>query len=240
MTPPVTDDTALFLDVDGTILDMARSPDAVVVPRDLQEALTRLRQKLSGALAFVSGRSLATLDALFAPMAAIGCHGVEVRGQDGAVLALSPPLSRTVRDIFNTLAQAHPGVLLEDKDYSLALHYRLAPEAKSALLAAMDAHKTLFAAEHIAILQGKAVIDARPLGIDKGVGVRALMRQAPFAGRKPLFGGDDTTDLDVFKILPELGGLGFSVGKRLPGAAFMFTKPLAVRQWLCGMAGVAS
>src|SRR3569833_2986454 len=109
MTPPVTDDTALFLDVDGTILDMARTPDAVVVPRDLQEALTRLHQKLSGALAFVSGRSLAALDALFAPMAAIGCHGAEVRGEDGAVMALSPPLSVVVCVVFFFLVLAFLG-----------------------------------------------------------------------------------------------------------------------------------
>jgi trehalose 6-phosphate phosphatase len=241
--PPVKENSALFLDIDGTILDMARTPDSVVVPAELKSSLRRLAQDLRGAIAFVSGRSLATIDQLFAPLKlpAIGCHGAQVRGQDGEVTALSGPLSDTVRELFRGLAQDHPGVLLEDKVYALALHYRLAPEAKPALEAAMEKHRALFAAERTVIQQGKAVIDARPLGIDKGVGVRALAKQKPFAGRKPLFGGDDTTDLDVFHILPELGGLGFSVGRKLPGVDYVFPNPQAVRQWLARLAqeGVA-
>ena len=156
-------------------------------------------------------------------MAAIGCrHGAEVWGADGKVQALSAPISDTIRNLFRTLAQSHPGVLLEDKIYGLALHYRLAPEARPALMAAMEKYQLLFAAEKISILHGKAVIDVRPLGIDKGVGLRALIGQAPFVGRKPVFGGDDTTDQDVFQILPELGGRGFSVGKAFDGADYMF------------------
>ena len=105
----------------------------------------------------------------------------------------------------------------------------------------MEKHRALFAAEKTVIQQGKSVIDARPLGVDKGVGVRTLAKQKPFAGRKPLFGGDDTTDLDVFHILPELGGHGFSVGRELPGVDYVFPNPQAVRQWLAQLAeeGVA-
>lgn len=238
MMPPVKENSALFLDIDGTILDMARRPDAVVVPADLKDSLVRLTEMLRGAVAFVSGRSLATIDNLFAPLtfAAIGCHGAEMRGSDGTVTALAGPLSDTVRGLFRKLADDHRGVLLEDKVYALALHYRLAPEAKPALDAALEKHAALFAAERISILHGKAVIDARPLGIDKGVGVRALFAQKPFRGRVPLFGGDDTTDLDVFHILPELGGRGFSVGKHFPGVDHVFPSPRAVRQWLARMA----
>jgi trehalose 6-phosphate phosphatase len=243
MMPPVKENSALFLDIDGTILDMARSPDAVVVPADLKASLKRLAKELRGAVAFVSGRSLATIDALFAPLkfAAVGCHGAEVRGSDGAVIALAGPLSATMRDLFCGLAKEHPGVLLEDKAYALALHYRLAPEARQALETAMEKHAALFAAEKISILYGKAVIDARPVGIDKGVGVRALFSQKPFRGRSLLFGGDDTTDLDVFHILAELGGRGFSVGKHFPGVDYVFPSPRAVRQWLARLAeqGVA-
>jgi trehalose 6-phosphate phosphatase len=243
MMPPVNENSALFLDIDGTLLDMARRPDAVVVPAHLKTSLKRLAKELRGAVAFVSGRSLATIDALFAPLkfAAIGCHGAQVRGSDGAVTALTGPLSASVRGLFQSLAEAHPGVLLEDKVYTLALHYRLAPEARSALDAAMTKHAALFAAERISILHGKAVIEARPRGVDKGVGVRTLFAQKPFRGRSLLFGGDDATDLDVFHILPDLGGHGFSVGKHFPGVDYVFPSPRAVRQWLARLAdqGVA-
>ena len=152
MTPPVNGNSALFLDIDGTLLDMARTPDAVVVPADLQTALVRLHDELDGALAFVSGRSLAGIDRLFAPLrtAAIGCHGAEVRGNGrqcpGAGRAHARPRARPVSPTWRT---SHPGVLLEDKIYALALHYRLAPEARPALEAAMEKHAALFAAEKI-------------------------------------------------------------------------------------------
>jgi trehalose 6-phosphate phosphatase len=238
MTPPVNGNTALFLDIDGTLLDLARTPDAVVVPADLRLALVKLHDELRGALAFVSGRPLIAIDRLFAPLrtAAIGCHGAEVRGHDGRVQALARPISNSLRALFAKLALAHPGVLLEEKVYGLALHYRLAPEAKGSLRAALHEHAALLAAEGVSLIEGKAVIEARPIGIDKGVGVRALMAQPPFAGRRVLFGGDDTTDLDVFHMLPEIGGAGFSVGKHFPGVDHIFASPRAVRHWLARLA----
>ena len=243
MIPSVTDNSALFLDIDGTILDLARTPGAVVVPPELPAALERLRDRLEGALALVSGRSLAMVDNLFLPFrpAAVGCHGAEVRGAQGLVTELGPPIPDTVRALFRELAGLFPGLLLEDKGHALALHYRQAPQAWPELEAIMERNQDLFRAEHVSILHGKAVIDARPVGVDKGAGVRALMAIAPFAGRIPLFGGDDTTDLDVFRILGELGGRGFSVGRRFPGVEYVFPTPRAVRQWLARMAaqGVA-
>jgi trehalose 6-phosphate phosphatase len=244
MTPPVNGNSALFLDIDGTLLDMACTPDAVVVPEELRAALTRLHHELQGALAFVSGRSLMAIDQLFAPLktAAIGCHGAEVRGMDGKVQALASPIPDSVRAIFQELAHRHPGVLLEDKIYALALHYRLAPDAYADLAAALEKQAGHIAAEGICLVEGKAVIDARTAGIDKGVGLRALLEQKPFRGRHALFGGDDTTDLDVFRMLPEIGGTGFSVGKHFPGVAHVFASPHAVRQWLTRLAdeGVAA
>jgi trehalose 6-phosphate phosphatase len=233
MMPPVSGNTALFLDIDGTLLDLARTPDRVKVPRELLHALERLAHQLSGALAFVSGRSLESVDELFAPFrpAAIGAHGGEIRGADGLV-SRKPPLPDSVREIFAGLAQNIPGLLLEDKKCALALHYRLAPEAQPVLITAMQKHAPLFEAEKVHILHGKAVIEARPQGVDKGTAVTALARQKPFAGRAILFGGDDATDLDVLRILPRLGGYGFSVGKRLAGADYVFDSPRAVRQWL--------
>jgi trehalose 6-phosphate phosphatase len=244
MTPPVNGQSALFLDIDGTLLDLAHRPDAVVVPQDLQRALVLLHAELDGALAFVSGRSLIAIDRLFGPLrtAAIGCHGAEVRSADGRVRALCGPMANTVRSLFHDLAQRHPGVVLEDKLFTLALHYRLAPEAKPDLAAALEAHADLLADESIVLMEGKSVIEARAAGIDKGVGLRALISEKPFAGRGALFGGDDTTDLDVFRILPEIGGMGFSVGRRFPGVDHVFASPRAVRQWLTRLAeeGVAA
>ena len=237
MMPPVNANTALFLDIDGTLLDLARTPDRVKVPRDLLRALERLTHRLSGALAFVSGRSLESIDRLFAPFrpAAIGAHGGEIRGIDGSV-ARSQPLSEKVVEIFTGLAENIPGLLLEDKRCALALHYRLAPEAQPVLSAAMEKHARLFESERVQILHGKAVIEARWVGVDKGSAVAILAKQKPFAGRVILFGGDDVTDLDVFRMLPKLGGRGFSVGSRFPGAEHVFESPRAVRQWLTRMA----
>jgi trehalose 6-phosphate phosphatase len=233
MMPPVSANTALFLDIDGTLLDLARTPDRVKVPNELLRALERLSRELHGALAFVSGRSLESIDRLFMPFrpAAIGTHGGEIRGADGQV-SRTAPLSDAVREVFTGLAGNIPGLLLEDKKCALALHYRLAPESLPVLQAAMDKHARLFDSEKVHILHGKAVFEARPIGVDKGTAVARLARQKPFAGRTVLFGGDDTTDLDVFRILPGLGGRGFSVGRRFPGAEHVFETPRAVRQWL--------
>lgn len=240
MMPAVTANTALFLDIDGTLLDLARTPDKVKVPRELLRTLEKLTHHLSGALAFVSGRSLESIDTLFAPFrpAAIGTHGGEIRSADGSI-ARSQPLSEKVAEVFTGLAENIPGLLLEDKRSALALHYRLAPEARPVLLSAMEKHARLFESEKVHILHGKAVIEARPLGIDKGTAVALLSKQQPFAGRSILFGGDDTTDLDVFRILPQLGGSGFSVGQQFPGADHVFESPLAVRRWLTEVASEA-
>lgn len=237
MMPPVSENTALFLDIDGTLLDLARTPERVKVPRELLRSLERVTQRLSGAVAFVSGRSLESIDKIFAPFkpAAIGAHGGEIRSFGGEV-ARCQPLSEKVVEVFSGLAQNIPGLLLENKRSALALHYRLAPEARPVLTSAMEKHMRLFESENVHILHGKAVIEARPLGVDKGTAVTTLAKEHPFAGRAILFGGDDTTDLDVFRILPRLGGHGFSVGQHFPGADHVFDTPRSVRQWLVRVA----
>ena len=167
--PPVSGNTALLLDIDGTLLDLARTPDRVKVPAELLRSLEKLSHQLHGAVAFVSGRSLESIDTLFAPFqpAAIGAHGGEIRGVDGEVTRIAP-LPDSIREIFAGLAEHIPGLLLEDKKSALALHYRLAPEAEPVLKSAMEKHAALFAAEKVNILHGKAVIQVRPHGIDKG------------------------------------------------------------------------
>jgi len=237
MMPPIGGNTALLLDIDGTLLDLARTPDLVRVPGDLVRALEKLAHQLSGALAFVSGRSLDNIDRLFAPLrpAAVGAHGGATRGAAGRGTR-APPLPEALPPRSPAPGPPLPGLLLEDKGSAVALHYRLAPEALPVLLSAMDKHARLFESEKVNVIHGKAVFEARHGGVDKGTAVASLLRQPPFAGRRVLFGGDDTTDLDVFRILPHLGGRGFSVGKRFPGVEHVFESPHGVRQWLCRVA----
>src|SRR5262245_22652512 len=225
---------ALLLDIDGTIVDIAPTPTSVRVAPTLKGALTRLVGLTGGALALVSGRSLADIDRLFAPMrfAAIGGHGAEFRPSHGEKaeardpLGLEPELRRKLREI------AGGGVVAEDKGYSVALHYRLAPER--AALVADAVGKVCAESPHapIEILPGKAVIEVKHSGFSKATGVRELMTHRPFKGRRPIFVGDDTTDETVFAILPELDGLGFSVGRQVAGTAGCFEAPANVRAWL--------
>jgi trehalose 6-phosphate phosphatase len=137
-----------------------------------------------------------------------------MRGADGTV-SRTPALPEPVREVFKELAGNIPGLLLEDKSCALALHYRLAPEARSVLTSAMENHARLFENENVQILHGKAVIEARRAGVDKGAAVATLAKQKPFAGRAIL-----------------LGGQGFSVGRHFPGAEYVFDSPRAVREWL--------
>jgi trehalose 6-phosphate phosphatase len=225
---------ALLLDIDGTIVDIAPTPTSVRVTPALRAVLSRLVVLTGGALALVSGRSLADIDRLFAPLrlAAIGGHGAEFRpSHDDEAdirdpLGLEPELRQKLR------ALAGSGVVAEDKGYSVALHYRLAPERE---MPVRDAVNKICADPWdapIEILPGKAVIEIKHAGFSKATGVRELMTHAPFAGRRPIFIGDDTTDETVFAILPELDGIGFSVGRQIAGAAGCFDAPANVRAWL--------
>jgi trehalose 6-phosphate phosphatase len=225
---------ALLLDIDGTIVDIAPTPTAVRVAPSLKGALARLVGLTGGALALVSGRALADIDRLFAPLrlAAIGGHGAEFRPAHGEKaeardpLGLAPELRRRLRAI------AGAGVVAEDKGFSVALHYRLAPERESIVRDAVNAICAEPRDAPIEILPGKSVIEVKHAGFSKASGVRELMTHAPFAGRRPVFIGDDTTDETVFAILPELDGIGFSVGRQVAGVAGCFETPASVRAWL--------
>ena len=237
MSPPITSRTALLLDIDGTILDFASTPEGVVVPDELREALAAVKTHLGGALAFVSGRSLASIDRLFGDLraAAIGAHGGEIRFSDGRILR-SPALPDFVKNLFFSLNGRFPGLLIEDKDCAVALHYRHNPEALPAIELSLHEHATELRAAKIAILRGSRVLEARYADTDKGTAVLRLMKTPPFSGRDVIFGGDDTTDMDVFRILPALDGYGFSVGRRYEGTNHLFDGPAQVRAWLYSVA----
>jgi trehalose 6-phosphate phosphatase len=231
--------SAILLDVDGTLLDIAPTPLDVRVPERLKNALSTLRERSGGAIAFVSGRPLAELDRLFAPLriAVVGGHGAEIRfnGTD-APTKIATGIGADLRGQFEALTSKLAGVLLEDKGYSIALHYRLAPQHADVLREGVAAACAAYPSASIEVLPGKAMIEVKPAAFSKGSGVRTLMHHAPFAGRRPVFVGDDVTDESVFAILPEFDGLGFSVGRRISGLAGCFPRPIDVRTWVYQMA----
>ncbi|MGH6665631.1 MAG: trehalose-phosphatase [Pseudolabrys sp.] len=225
---------ALLLDVDGTLIDFGPSPGEVHVSDDLRDSLARLSRATGGAIALVSGRPIADLDALFAPLKlpAIGCHGAEMRLHDGDVVSTAAPLPDDLRRNLAQAATPDSGVIVEDKGYSLALHYRKAPQHEERLRSHIAAGRAAFPGEATEVLPGKAVFEVKRANINKADGVRALMRHPPFAGRTPVFIGDDVTDESVFAALPALNGKGFSVGRQLVGLAGVFGKPEDVRRAL--------
>ncbi len=230
---------AILLDIDGTLLDFAPSPRQVRVPADLRRTLARLKELTGGALALASGRSLADIDLIFAPLelAAIGGHGAEWRTAPGGEVTMrAEPLPAALKSKLTALSALGPGVLAEDKGYSLALHYRLAPEKAETVRSAIEAICAEAAPGTVEVLPGKLVIEIKPAGINKAEAVRELMKFRPFARRKPIFIGDDVTDEPVFGVVAELGGLGFSVGRVAATVNGRFAQPQSVRAWLAQLA----
>jgi trehalose 6-phosphate phosphatase len=230
------DQYAILLDIDGTLLDLAPTPREVWVPPGLSDTLNRLLAKTSGALALVSGRSLNDIDLIFAPeqFPAVGGHGAEMRLSidSEAVATHAPPMDKELKRRLAAIAKLSPGILLEDKGYSLALHYRLAPHAEKAIYAAVSLIRADLPNAPIEVLPGKCVCEIKHSGFNKASGVIELMNHEPFKGRRPVFIGDDVTDESVFAIMPDFGGLSFSVGRRAQGVADHFDEPRDVREWL--------
>jgi trehalose 6-phosphate phosphatase len=230
------DQSAILLDIDGTLLDLAPTPREVWVPPGLSKTLGHLLLRTSGALALVSGRSLNDIDLIFAPeqFPAVGGHGAEMRisADSEAVATHAPPMDKELKRRLAAIAKLSPGILLEDKGYSLALHYRLAPHAEKAIYEAVSLIRADLPNAPIEVLPGKCVCEIKHSGFNKATGVLELMAHEPFKGRRPIFIGDDVTDEAVFGIMPDLGGLAFSVGRRAKGVADHFDEPRDVREWL--------
>ena len=230
----------VLLDIDGTLLDLAPTPREVWVPPGLAKTLSQLHDKTAGALALVSGRSLNDIDLIFAPeqFPAVGGHGAEMRvAIDSESIAVhAPPMDKELKRRLAAIAKLSPGILLEDKGYSLALHYRLAPHAEKAIYEAVSLIRADLPNAPIEVLPGKCVCEIKHSGFTKATGVRELMTHAPFRGRLPVFVGDDVTDKSVFAIMPDFGGLAFSVGRRAQGVAGHFDEPRDVRAWLAHLA----
>jgi trehalose 6-phosphate phosphatase len=228
-------DIALFLDVDGTLLHLADTPDAVTIERETVELLGRAHRATGGGLALITGRAIADIDRLFAPLAlpVAGQHGYERRDAAGAVRQHARPASPLAagRTRFAAFAYEHPGVLIEDKGLTIAIHFRLAPAAEpklAALVAALAAES----AGALAVQRGKMVFELLPAGRDKGTAIAEFMREPPFRGRTPVFVGDDVTDEYGFSIVNGMGGLSVKVGAGPTEARMRVSGVDAVRAWL--------
>ncbi|MGN6513849.1 MAG: trehalose-phosphatase [Lysobacteraceae bacterium] len=232
--PRPADDWALFLDVDGCLLEFADAPDEVAVPPQLPALLERLGARLDGAVALVSGRALSSLDALFAPLrlTAAGLHGLERRSAVAEIVA--PPRSPVLGAIqqeARALAGGFPGALVEDKGAAIGLHWRRAPQAAQALRAFAEA--ALPRLPGYRLQHGDHVVELRPAAGDKGAAIRALMDEPPFRGRVPAFVGDDVTDESGFAVVNAHGGVSVLVGPREPSAAhYGLGGPAEVLDWL--------
>ncbi len=228
LTLPSPSQAALLLDVDGTLLDFAPTPESVIVPPGLIDTLHRLRTALGDALAVVSGRPIEQVDALLdaVPYAVAGEHGGALRRQPGAPIERPdlPTLPPDWLPAADAIAASHPGTRVERKQRGFVLHYRQAPDSGPAL---RQAALALIAprADQFQLLEAALAWEIRPLGMDKGLAVATLMAHPPFAGRLPIYIGDDITDEDAIRAAQAAGGAGMLV-------APIFGTPAGVRSWL--------
>lgn len=231
----VDEHSALFLDADGTLLAFADDPEAVALADGLLETLDVLREKLGGALALVSGRAIAGLDAIFGRpgWAAAGQHGLERRDGRGRLTTMpvdEAELAR-LRATVHAVATELPGVRVEDKSWSVALHCRERPELEAELARRAPAIARDFPG--FELQPGSFVFEFKPRGMDKGVAVAAFLDDAPFAGRRPVYLGDDLTDEHAFAVVNARGGVSVRIGSRTPSqAAFTLSSPADVHAWL--------
>jgi trehalose 6-phosphate phosphatase len=230
--PLISAADALYLDFDGTLADLAPRPDRVEIRRELPALLLALHARLDGAVAIVTGRRLATVDDLLAPVVlpGAGLHGAELRKEAGGHARLQRPpgmgeLVEALRARFGSI----DGLFIEDKEAAVALHYRLAPERADECTAAMRSLATNLALE---VIRGHCVVEARPRGVNKGRALRTLAQYRPLAGRRPVFIGDDVTDEDGFRVAAELGGYGVKVGDGVSEARYRCRGVNEVHDWL--------
>jgi trehalose 6-phosphate phosphatase len=241
--PPVVRAAAYFLDIDGTLLDIARTPEEVQTGRRELELIKELHRACDGALALVSGRSLAMIDELFAPLRlpAAGQHGIERRDARGRVQRPAYPLERLQRaaGAMRDFAARHEGLVFENKGYTFSLHYRLAPElAEQAQAVVRDTAAAL--GDWVEVLVGKRVAELKPAGRNKGVAIEEFLREPPFAGRTAVFLGDDITDEDGFRAVNRLGGHAIKIGPGATAARWRLADPHAAREWLRRCAAATS
>ena len=213
--PQLSPSWALFLDVDGTLVDLADTPDAATARPELLPVLKSARDMLGGALALVSGRPLSGVDRL-APLCgpAAGMHGLEHRRADGVMLDIAPPTPalRALADDLRVFEGRNPGIICEDKGPTVTLHFRMAPDLETAARELIESHRLQLEPDY-KLQEGKMMIEIKPVAATKGCAVELFMQESPFKGRLPVFVGDDLTDEDGFEAVNRLGGLSVWVSE---------------------------
>jgi trehalose 6-phosphate phosphatase len=232
--PPLASEQCLFLDIDGTLVEFTDTPSQTFADDEIKVLLDHLMHRLAGAVALVSGRQINTMDQLFAPLLlpAAGLHGVERRDASGTMHGAKfedHRLSRA-RKALALLADSYPGTIIEDKGRNIAVHFRLAPQFGELVHRSVEAIAAPLADDY-QLQSGAMMVEIKPRGFTKGSAVRSFMREPPFAGRHPVFVGDDLTDRDGFEAVEALGGISVSVGERVRGR-YQLQDVESVRRWL--------
>jgi trehalose 6-phosphate phosphatase len=232
---------ALFIDIDGTLLDMAPRPDAAVVPAGLVGTLRRLVERFGGAVALITGRRVSDADRLFAPLRLVtsGVHGTEARTRSGGEIAmLAAPVPSGMLQAVHAIAGLSPGILVEEKGAGVAVHYRNAPQMRPAI--ERDLARIVHEWEGFAVRSGRKVLELVRRGHSKGTGVGSLMHLPVFSGRRPIMIGDDHGDEPAMHMAQRLGGLGLRVaGEHFNGRSADFDSTAGVRAWLTAVAAEA-
>lgn len=235
---PDARNTALFLDFDGTLVEIADRPDAIAVADATRGAVATIAQHTGGALAIVTGRDIATIDAFVAPLQLpiAGVHGFSRRDAGGQLQGpvVDDVLLAHFKRELTPLCELHPGLIVETKAGSVALHYRARPELADVCVETME--RIVDGARGFRVALGKMVVEAQPDGANKGTAVMAFMAEAPFAGRVPLFAGDDVTDEDAFAAVNAAGGISIKVGDGHTVASYRSPTTSAFLAWLIGYA----
>jgi trehalose 6-phosphate phosphatase len=230
------DHSAFFFDVDGTLFELMPRPQDVIADESLRRLLRDVAARAGGAVALVSGRSLADLDRIFAPLVlpAAGLHGSEIRASDGSVLAAQARIMDHARAAVSHFVAGHPGLFLEDKGATLAVHFRQRPDLGPAVLQFLT---TFTPGDEIAVQEGKLVVELKSALFDKGTAIAGLLEQAPFAGRAPVFFGDDLTDEAGFVYVNRTGGTSVRIGSSATPTEARFHLPdaAALRAWLTAL-----
>ncbi|SMQ72108.1 trehalose 6-phosphatase [Devosia lucknowensis] len=234
---------AIFTDFDGTLVEIADTPDAVEVSTELTDQLDQASRDFDHAFAVITGREIADIDRFLSPLhlPVAGAHGAQRRRADGTLLELDDEISaaaEAIAEAVQPFLMTHPELILEAKDGAVALHYRQAQQLENECVLVMQEA----IADHpgFTLVHGKMVIEARPSGYDKGSALRAFMQEEPFRGRTPIFIGDDTTDEDAFRVAQELGGIGIKLGPGETVARMRIADVASVHALLRGLAEITT
>jgi len=234
---------AIFTDFDGTLVEIADSPDDIDVPVSLAHQLERAARELDSAFAVITGREIEDIDRYLAPLLlpVAGAHGTQRRRADGTLEPVDPAAligSELIAQAVAPLVMANPSLIVEAKEGAVALHFRQAPELEAECLMIMQ--EALQDLPDFTLVPGKMVLEARPRGVTKGTALRAFMAEEPFRGRTPIFIGDDTTDEDAFLAAQDLGGIGIKLGAGDTAARMRIANVASVHALIQGLGDIAA